>query len=237
MSSGEAPTAGLIFLHGSGDNGAGVRDWLSSCSMGDFERRLSAAGVKMVYPDAPRVPYTLAGGGLQSVWFDRVGMAYNAPEDAAGMAKSLEQVDSEIDQLIAAGIPRSRIAVGGMSMGGCLALHAAYGNGRHAGAIAAAACLSSFLAEDSGLDAACRARSAGAGSGEAGAGAPALFMAHGEADGMIQPAWAQRTRERLEACGVPVPSELLMFPGVGHELCQEEVKLLADFLLRHLSES
>merc|ERR1719265_2395966 len=109
----------------------------------------------------------------QAVWFDRVAMAYEAPEDKEGVARSVEQVDAEIDKLVAAGIPLNRIGVGGMSMGGCLALHVAYGSGRHAGALGMVASFSTFLAQDSGLDAAACRFQADAVS------APPLLMSHG----------------------------------------------------------
>eukprot|EP00747_Dinoflagellata_sp_TGD_P090345 gnl/TRDRNA2_/TRDRNA2_164675_c0_seq1.p1 gnl/TRDRNA2_/TRDRNA2_164675_c0~~gnl/TRDRNA2_/TRDRNA2_164675_c0_seq1.p1 ORF type:complete len:189 (-),score=22.75 gnl/TRDRNA2_/TRDRNA2_164675_c0_seq1:10-501(-) len=121
----------LIVLCGSGDCGQGIREWFHHESDGDFEKKLRAAGVEQfVYPDPPVVPYTLAGGRLQGVWFDRQAMSYQAPEDSEGIKRSVEQVDKEIDKLVAAGISPSRIGIVGNSMGGCLALHVGYGSGR-----------------------------------------------------------------------------------------------------------
>eukprot|EP00440_Ansanella_granifera_P011182 gb/GFBE01012130.1/.p1 GENE.gb/GFBE01012130.1/~~gb/GFBE01012130.1/.p1 ORF type:complete len:229 (+),score=43.87 gb/GFBE01012130.1/:1-687(+) len=226
-----APTAGLVFMHGSGDSGAGVREWLDHASGGFFERKLSAAGVKCVYPSARPRPYTLNGGFPQAVWFDRVAMAYDAPEDKEGVRQSMSQVEEDIDGLVKAGIPLERIAVAGMSMGGCMALHVAY-RGKHAGKLAAAASLSTFLPKDSELDEAAKHIFQGSG-----ALRPApLFMAHGTADGMINPAWARSTRDRLQGAGVAAPSEVVMFEGLGHDMCQEELAQLADFLIRHLAD-
>merc|ERR1719412_1827864 len=153
-------------------------------------------------------------------------MAYEAPEDKDGMARSVAQVDAEIDRLIAAGVPVERIGVAGMSMGGCLALHVAYGSGRHAGQLGAAASLSTFLPLDSRLsvDAEQRFQEAGAKS------ATPLFMAHGASDPMVAPGWAQKTRDRLEAVGVTAPSEVVMFPDLPHDMCSDELRQLADFL-------
>jgi phospholipase/carboxylesterase len=135
---------------------------------------------------------------MQTVWFDRQAMSYSAPEDKAGVARSVEQIDREIDKLVAANIPLNRIAVAGFSMGGCLALHVGYGSGRYAGKLAAVAALSTFLAEDSGLIAAAEKRIQEAASG---ATEPPLFMAHGEADPMVNPQWAAQTRQRLANIG------------------------------------
>lgn len=215
----------IIFLHGSGDSGEGLRDWLDSTTSGAFRRRLEAAKIAAVFPSAPETYYTLAKTAMP-VWFDRQAMAYEAPEDAAGVARSVAQVDAEVEKLVAGGVPLQRIGVAGLSMGGCVALHVAYGAGRHAGRLGAAACLSSFLAEGSGLDATARARGRCSGP---------LLMAHGGSDPMVSPKWAHATRERLASAGVPAPAEVVIFPTLGHSMCEEELELLASFLVRHLA--
>jgi len=70
-----------------------------------FEQVLRSAGICTIYPSAPVVPYTVAGGRLQSVWFDRTAISYEAPEDKAGIARSVEQVDAEIDKLVVENYP------------------------------------------------------------------------------------------------------------------------------------
>lgn len=42
-------TASLIFLHGSGDSGDGVKDWLDSILNGNFE----FPHIKVIFPSAP----------------------------------------------------------------------------------------------------------------------------------------------------------------------------------------
>jgi len=232
MSELEQPSAALIFLHGSGDCGQGVAEWLEGMSNGAFQQRLHASGIRVLYPDAPVIPYTLNGGYPQAVWFDRTAMSYEAPEDATGVARSVEQVDTEIDKLAEAGIPLQRIGVAGMSMGGCLALHVAYGSGRHAGQLGAAASLSTFLPSDSRLYAVAEQRFQEAGVSMT---ATPLFMAHGASDRMIAPGWAQATRDRLEAVAVTAPSEVVMFPDLPHDMCSDELRQLADFLIQELS--
>mmetsp|Transcript_90683 Transcript_90683/g.143344 ORF Transcript_90683/g.143344 Transcript_90683/m.143344 type:complete len:232 (-) Transcript_90683:159-854(-) len=227
-----APTAALIFMHGSGDNGQGVKAWLDSVSRGEFSRRLQDAKIKLVCPDSPVIPYTLAGGMRQSVWFNRVAMKYEAPEDKEGITRSIAQIDAEIDKLIASGIPVNRIGVGGMSMGGCMALHVGYGAGKHAGSLGMVAALSTFLPEDSSLDSQAFDRF-----GEGKSPAPPLFQAHGSADAMISPQWAHSTRSRLEVAGVPAPPEVAMYPGVGHDMCHAELEELRTFVIKNLGSS
>jgi len=223
---GEGLVAALVFLHGSGDSGAGVRSWLERASGGAFEIRLQTAGISAVFPNAPVVPYKLCGGSPQAVWFDREEMSYEDPEDRVGVERSVALVDAEIDVLVASGVPVSRICVGGLSMGGALALHVAYGSGRHAGELAGAACLSGFLPVDSCLDTIAATRFA-----TQGVRPPPLFMAHGGADIIVRLSWAKQTRTRLLAVGVPIPEDLQMYPQIGHDLCDWEVEDLADFVI------
>ncbi|CAN0592844.1 unnamed protein product, partial [Laminaria digitata] len=83
----------VIFLHGSGDTGRGVRQWLESASGGTFERSLGELGLAPVlFPTAPETPYTLAGGMPSSVWFDRQRLSPGSPQDRAGVLRSLRQV-------------------------------------------------------------------------------------------------------------------------------------------------
>eukprot|EP00747_Dinoflagellata_sp_TGD_P042161 gnl/TRDRNA2_/TRDRNA2_141916_c0_seq3.p2 gnl/TRDRNA2_/TRDRNA2_141916_c0~~gnl/TRDRNA2_/TRDRNA2_141916_c0_seq3.p2 ORF type:complete len:167 (+),score=27.04 gnl/TRDRNA2_/TRDRNA2_141916_c0_seq3:591-1091(+) len=157
-------------------------------------------------------------------------MRYEAPEDISGIVCSVEQVDAQIDKLVARGIPASRIGIVGNSMGGCLSLHIAYGSGRYSGQLGAVACERSFLAEDSVLDAAAAARFKAPGA----AASPPLYMGHGDADPMIPVVWAERTRCRLGTAGVRVPASLMTFPGVAHAICEVEVQQLIEFFSHHL---
>lgn len=84
---------GVIFLHGSGDTGRGVREWLQSASGGKFEKALEDLGLgPVVYPTAPARRYTLAGGAPSTVWFDRERLSPGSRQDRAGVQRSLRQV-------------------------------------------------------------------------------------------------------------------------------------------------
>ena len=54
------------------------------------------------------------------VRFDCGELSYDTAEDLSGIACSMEQVDAEIDKIVASGIPPERIGVGGISSGGCI---------------------------------------------------------------------------------------------------------------------
>merc|ERR1711924_241013 len=102
--------------------------------------------------------------------------------------------------------------------------HVVYGSGRHSGALGMAAALNTFLAKDSGLDAAAASRF----KGDSAAPAPPLLMANRVNDPMIKLDWGKATRARLDACGVPGP-EFKQWPCDFHGICPESVEELTRF--------
>jgi lysophospholipase-2 len=75
-------------------------------------------------------------------WFDLYGLSPNGPEDVEGIKLATQYVHSLIQKEIDDGIEPSKIVVGGFSMGGALALHAALTLPVQLGAVVG---LSSFL--------------------------------------------------------------------------------------------
>ncbi|CAM9364137.1 unnamed protein product [Ectocarpus sp. 6 AP-2014] len=188
----------VIFLHGSGDTGRGVRDWLSSASGGKFDRAIAELGLgEVVYPTAPERRYTLAGGAPSTVWFDRERLSPGSRQDRAGVLRSLRQVEDEVRKLEDAGVPRSGVFVGGFSMGGCLALEALGAEGL-AGRLAGVFSHASFLSDDSAVFEV----TAGGSAAQSSRPAPTpVYVTHGAADGMVKVAWGRATAEKLKAKG------------------------------------
>ena len=79
--------AAVIFCHGSGDTGPGVREYLAA--VGNPEARLRQSGIELHCPSAAPIPYRLAGGQISSVWFDRYALEPSAPNEtgSAGLAE------------------------------------------------------------------------------------------------------------------------------------------------------
>ena len=68
-----APASGhvsklVIFLHGSGDTGPGVSNWLHSLGA---KSEADSNDITVVFPTAPARPYTMFGGDNANVWHDR----------------------------------------------------------------------------------------------------------------------------------------------------------------------
>ncbi|OJA20301.1 hypothetical protein AZE42_08022 [Rhizopogon vesiculosus] len=129
-----AHTATVIFTHGLGDEG---ESWRATIC-GEYENyrkpdELTAPArlphVKWVFPDAPRQKVTAIFGAQMPSWFDvfnipvQPGQNLDAvPEDDEGIMNSVQIMDDLIDAEVKAGIPESRIVVGGFSQGGVLSL-------------------------------------------------------------------------------------------------------------------
>ena len=111
-------SATVIILHGLGDTGHGWKAAASQISLGPH--------VKFVFPTAPTRPITLNMGMPMPGWFDISALStidkMMESMDHDGIRESVDYVKGLIDKEVAAGIPPERIAVGGFSQGGHVAL-------------------------------------------------------------------------------------------------------------------
>lgn len=204
--------ASIIFLHGSGDTGDGIRGWIKMLLARDLEIK----NTKIIFPTAPLRPYTPMNGAMSTVWYDRKKIAPTVPECADEIEDSCIEVGKIIKQEIDSGIPKNKIAIGGFSMGGGLAYHLAYHFHRD---IAGVFALSSFVNQDSIVYEVLK---------ENKGQLPPLFACHGRKDQLVLHHWGVDTVEKLEALGVEV--EFHDFPRLYHELGVEELRLLEQWL-------
>ncbi len=207
----------LVFLHGSGDSGAGVRAWVQAARPG-FAAACAAHGIRTAWPDAPARAYTLSGGARVPTWFDRQALHPQGPEDVPGVAESRAQVEAIVAahraQVGAGGNGKGKVAVVGFSQGGCLALHCAAASP----GVDCVVCLSSFLPEDSSARKAANA-----------SGRPPVFMGHGGRDTMVPSAWGEATCAALQSDGAQVTWKV--YPDADHELTGEICQDALGFVL------
>ncbi|KAG1755375.1 Phospholipase/carboxylesterase/thioesterase [Suillus lakei] len=136
-----AHTATVIFAHGVGDEGD---SWRAAIS-GDYDYRKPGEltipahlpHVKWIFPDAPEQAVTANFGARMSSWFDisnlplQPGQYLNkVVEDDESVRDGVQIIDDLVQAEMKAGIPASRIVVGGFSQGGALALVTGLG-GKH----------------------------------------------------------------------------------------------------------
>ncbi|CAM9525443.1 unnamed protein product, partial [Sphacelaria rigidula] len=209
----------VVFLHGSGDTGPGVRQWLEAASGGKFERVLgSELGLKVVFPTAPKIAYSLAGGMLSTVWFNRSALSPDSPQDRGGVLRSLRQVEDEVCKLEEQeGVPRSAIFVGGFSMGGCLALEV-LGSEALAGRLAGVFSHASFLSDDSAVFETAEVMTT------------PVYSSHGGSDDMVRASWGRSTTERLRRIAGLGELHFTEHDGLGHELGEDQIAGLLDWI-------
>ncbi|CAH1647770.1 unnamed protein product [Spodoptera littoralis] len=215
---GQKHTGTVIFFHGSGSCGADMKEWVRL-----MVANFSFPHIKVLYPTAPLQAYTPAGGQMSNVWFDRADININVPEKL----QSIAQIETEVKNLIKkendAGIPSNRIIIGGFSMGGALALHSAYRWDRN---IAAAFAFSSFLNDNSCVyDEVKQVK---------GMKLPPLLQIHGDIDDLVDLSWAKDTFNLLKEHGVQ--GEFHIMERLGHSLNRRGVRLIKDWIEKHLPE-
>ncbi|XP_061632965.1 lysophospholipase-like protein 1 isoform X2 [Phyllopteryx taeniolatus] len=101
-------SASVIFLHGSGDTGQGLRAWVQDVMMPG----LTFDHIRVIYPTAPARPYTPMYGALSNVWFDRYKISNNSPEHLQSIDAMCCALGSIIQDEVTAGIPKHRIIIG-----------------------------------------------------------------------------------------------------------------------------
>jgi phospholipase/carboxylesterase len=92
-------TSSLFFLHGSGDSAWACRRWVQALCA-----EFGGPEVKLVFPDAPVQPYTLARGAPVQVWFDRTELALDAPEALASVEAACTRLEALVTTEIDSGI-------------------------------------------------------------------------------------------------------------------------------------
>ncbi|XP_041964210.1 lysophospholipase-like protein 1 isoform X1 [Alosa sapidissima] len=210
-------SASIIFLHGSGDTGLGLRGWVRDTF------HLAFPHIRIIYPTAPARPYTPMRGALSNVWFDRHKISRDCPEHLDSVDGMCSTLGSILQDEIQAGVPKHRIVIGGFSMGGAMALHLACRYHPEVGGVFA---LSSFLNKDSVVYQAVEERRTRALS------LPELFQCHGSSDDLVLHEWGEQTSAQLRRTGMSVSFHTL--PGLQHQLCAPELELLRAWLLRKL---
>ncbi|TNN02083.1 hypothetical protein fugu_009570 [Takifugu bimaculatus] len=212
-------SASVIFLHGSGDTGQGLRSWVRDILTPD----LAFSHIRVIYPTAPVRPYTPMRGALSTVWFDRYKISRDCPEHLESIDTMCSSLGAVIQEEVKAGIPTHRIIIGGFSMGGAMALHLAC---RYHPDVAGVFALSSFLNKDSAAFQATEDRF------HRGLPLPELFQCHGSTDELVLPAWGEETSALLRKAGMS--TLFYSFPGLSHQLSSPEMEMLRSWILQKL---
>jgi len=206
------PRASVVWMHGLG---ADATDFEPLVPQLRLPPRLP---VRFVFPQAPVRPVTVNAGYRMRAWYDILGFAANAPEDAAGIAESTRRIHALLDRERDAGVEPSRIVVAGFSQGGAVALHAALRYRERLGGLLALSTylpLRERLTRESSIE---------------NRDLP-ILMCHGRFDPVLPLQFGEWSRDALRAAGFRV--EWIAYP-MQHELCMPQIADLAAWLAARL---
>ncbi|MDS4031091.1 MAG: alpha/beta fold hydrolase [Candidatus Contendobacter sp.] len=210
-----AARSSVIWMHGLG---ADARDFEPIVP----ELRLPAElGIRFVFPNAPIRPVTVNGGMRMRAWYDVLTMDLPRREDPDGVYASERAINALLEREKQRGVSADHIVLAGFSQGGAMALHTGL---RYPNRLAGILALSCYIPLTSKLNDERRP-----------ANQPTpIFMAHGDYDAVIPMRYGQQSAELLKNMGYRVEWQNY---GMGHEVCWEEIRDIAQWLGRVLAVS
>lgn len=204
----EPPFCALVWLHGLGDT---ERRWAQKITDEMLWLIHSECGYcKLVTPRAPVAPVTCNGGRRMTCWFDMLELPLSAGHssptfgcDLESAKASVRKIHAIIDGLLDMGIPTDKIAVGGFSQGGAVAMLAALG---YPAPLAGCVAFSGLLLGKDELPGLIHPQNQGM----------QLLWCHGEHDVVLLPSLQRVGCKALESAGVRVKSSRYSMGHTSH---------------------
>ena len=214
IETGADPDASVIWMHGLGDDGKGWSEVVPALNLPQ------SLAVRFIFPHAPVIAVTINNGMRMRAWYDIRQANLSERADLEGVLASQAHVDALIAREVSRGIAARRVILAGFSQGGAIALYAGV---RYAERLGGVIGLSTYLV---GFDRVAADASA------ANRDVP-IFMAHGTLDGVVQLAWAERSRDALRAAGWDV--EWHTYP-IEHSAVIDEIVAAGKFIQKVLTK-
>lgn len=198
----------VIWMHGLGADGHDFEPIVPHLGLPQ------GAGLRFVFPHAPRRPVTVNGGFVMRAWYDIRGMEIDQKQDAEGIRDSERDIHQLVRREVERGVPAERIVLAGFSQGGVMALHTGL---RYPERLAGILALSCYLP---------LAESVSSERHAVNAQIP-VFFAHGRHDQVIPMALGHAGYQQLKALGYPVTWQ--EFP-IAHEINFAEIQAIGHWL-------
>lgn len=212
---GPSPTWSVIWLHGLGADGHDFEPIVPELLRPDWP------AIRFVFPHAPVRAVTINNGARMRAWYDIKDFDLASRADEAGVAESIEQVETLVAREVERGIPRERIVLAGFSQGGAITL--AWGV-RTTHPLAGLVALSTYVpsAQKAGEFARTEAK------------AQPVFMAHGTMDPVVPVQAGQFSAGLLRQLGFSV--DWHAYP-MAHQVCAEQIRDLGEWLTRRFTDA
>jgi len=176
----------------------------------------------LVTPLAPTAPVTCNQGMRMTRWFDMAYLPTSSLDASPNFGCSLldaqwnvKRIHGLIDKLCNAGIPAEKIAIGGFSQGGAMAMLTAM---QYPAKLAGCVSLSGLLLGRSELSTLIHPENSSLN----------VLWCHGADDKLLLPCLQERGCAELEAAGLQVQAEQFR---VGHSFHLPTLQVVADFLI------
>lgn len=213
MQTRETPRFSIIVMHGLGSSAEDLAPLCQSLDLRPVVQR--AGGLRFVLPNAPQIPVTINSGMRMPAWYDIRHGDLSQREDAQGLRSSQALIEQLIQQEEQEhGIPPERVVLAGFSQGCAMTLLTGL---RHPRRLAGLVGLSGYLPLLESTEAERHAANA----------QTPIFLAHGDHDPVVQPARAMAALAELQRLDYAVQWQT--YP-MGHEVCQEEISDLQQWL-------
>jgi len=210
----KTPDCCVIWLHGLGADG---HDFKPIVEQLDLAPQLN---ISFIFPHAPMQAVTINQGFMMRAWYDIRSQDIASEQDEEGIRYSQNTLDALIQQQIDNGIKPERIILAGFSQGGVIALQAAL---RSVHTLAGVMALSTYLALESSLSTEKTQQNQDI----------PLFLAHGDADPVINIKWAYQTHSHLIREHYHV--EWHEYNGMPHAVNSSEINDIASWINNVLS--
>lgn len=204
----------VIWLHGLGADGHDFEPIVEQLELP------SSRTVRFIFPHAPMQAVTINQGFMMRAWYDIRSQDICTDQDEFGIRDSQNKIDALIQQQIDLGINANNIIIAGFSQGGVIALQTAL---RSQHQLAGVMALSTYLALEDSLKTE---------RNENNKDIP-IFLAHGDADPVIQVKWAYQTHSQLIRENYSV--EWHEYNGMPHSVSAEEINDISNWLRTLLS--
>ncbi|OQR96612.1 acyl-protein thioesterase [Thraustotheca clavata] len=200
-------TSTLIFMHGLGDTAFGWADTIHHLSQ-------SMPHLKCILPTAPTQPVTLNNGMTMPSWYDIQSLTDREGDPCSGIEDSRERILGVINNEIQAGIPASRIVLGGFSQGGAMSLFTGF-QMQHA--LAGVLVLSGYVPKAGFFSVPTALKNV------------PLLMCHGDCDMVVRLSWAEKSIEKVKEQGV-ANVEFKVYENLDHGASMEEITKVQKWL-------